>query len=273
MQWAGEQAHQHYLDVVSEASGALIGLDYDGTLAPLVTDPPKAFIHPDAPDLLRDLCARVRTVAIVTGRPARQAVALGRLDEIADDCPNLVVLGQYGNETWTSVDRRVISPPPPTGMAGFLRELPTALTRSGIEPWIEEKGIAVALHTRTLPDPGEAYRQLLPVMTELADRHHLVIEPGRFVMEARSAGMDKGVALRKLAADHQPSAMIFAGDDLGDIPAFQEIEIQRDGGMPALHVCSESPDEPRISEHADVILDGPDGVIAFFRQFLTDASI
>lgn len=271
MQWAGEQAQEHYRDVVAHATGALIGLDYDGTLSPLVDDPRRAFIDPAAPELLRQLCARVKAVAIVTGRPAAQAAELGHLNEIADDCPNLLVLGQYGNETWTSLDRRVDSPPPPPGMAGFLDDLPAVLQTTGVAPWVEEKGIAVALHTRALSNPAEAYRQLLPAMTDLATRHDLLVEPGRFVMEIRAEGMDKGIALRSLAEKYQPSAMIFAGDDLGDIPAFQEIEAQRERGMPALHVCSEHSDEPRISEHADVVLDGPGGVIAFFRQFLDDA--
>lgn len=272
MQWTGEHAHERYREVVAASAGTLIGLDYDGTLAPIVADPPQARIHPAMPDLLRGLCAATQTVAIVTGRPARQAVVLGGLDEIADACPNLMVLGQYGNETWTAVDRRVISPPPPHGLSGFLRELPATLHSVGVDAWVEEKGIAVALHTRKLPNPGEAYRRLLPAAQELAERHSLVIEPGRFVMEARGRGMDKGIALNRLADAVRPSAMVFAGDDLGDLPAFTELAAQRAQGLPTLIVCSGSPEEPRVAEPADVILDGPDGVAAFLAHFLEDAS-
>lgn len=273
MQWAGEESRKHYADVVRAAGGALIGLDYDGTLAPIVADPREATIHPEMPAVLEQLCAVVQTVAVVTGRPARQAVALGEFDQIADDCPNLMILGQYGNETWTSADRRVVSPTPPHGISGLLLELPAALRRLGIEPWVEEKGIAVAIHTRRLADPGEAYHRLLPVVTDLAERHDLVIEPGRFVIEARARGMDKGIALRKLVNATAPSAVVFAGDDLGDLQAFAELQALRIEGLPTLQVCSGSPEEPRIAEAADVILDGPDGVAAFFRQFLVDVSI
>jgi len=272
MQWTGEHAHERYREVVAAVEGALIGLDYDGTLAPIVDDPREATIHPAMPAILEHLCAVAQTVAIVTGRPARQAVALGRFDEIADACPNLLILGQYGNETWSSTDRRVVSPPPPHGVSGFRLDLPAAFRQLGVDPWIEEKGIAVAVHTRQLPDPAEAYHRLLPVLGNLARRHGLVIEPGRFVIEARARGMDKGIALRKLVNETSPSAVMFAGDDLGDLQAFAELRALRDEGLATLKVCSGSPEEPRLAEAADVILDGPNGVAAFLGRFLTDVS-
>lgn len=272
MQWVAQDSSERYGEIVAHASGALIGLDYDGTLAPLVTEPPEAYIHPSMPGLLRDLCAVVRTVAIVTGRPARQAVALGGLDDIADSCPNLVVLGQYGNETWTSTDRRVISPPPSRGISGFLRDLPAELRRLGVQPWVEEKGIAVALHTRNLPDPVLAYEELLAPMGDLAARHGLIIEPGRLVIEARAPGMDKGLALRRLITADPPEALIFAGDDLGDLPAFAEVSAHNEHDLPGLSICSGSPVEPRVAAAADVIADGPDDVAAFLHRFLRDAA-
>lgn len=272
MEWASDESRRHYADVVAAAHGALIGLDFDGTLAPIVEDPREAAIHPDMPQVLQELCGVAHTVAIVTGRPARQAVSLGRLDPIADVCPNLVVLGQYGNETWTSADRRVVSPPPPPGVAGFLRELPVVFRHVGLDPWVEQKGIAVAVHTRRLADPSAAYRTLLPALANLARRHDLVLEPGRFVIEARARGMDKGVALRKLVTSTSPTAVVFAGDDLGDLQAFAEVQSLRAEGLPTLQVCSGSPEETRIAQAADVILDGPDGVVRFLRQFLADVS-
>ena len=92
------------------------------------------------------------------------------------------------------------------------------------------------------------------------------------MIEARARGMDKGMALRKLVASTAPTAVVFAGDDLGDLQAFAEVEALRAEGLPALQVCSGAPEEPRIAAAADVILDGPDGVVTFFRQLLADVS-
>ncbi|HVH94560.1 MAG TPA: trehalose-phosphatase, partial [Nocardioidaceae bacterium] len=94
------QARRRYDDLVAVAHEVVVGLDFDGTLSPIVDDPARAVIHPDGPRTLGDLAAKVRAVAIITGRPARQVVELGGLDAVADELPDdarLLVMGQYGN--------------------------------------------------------------------------------------------------------------------------------------------------------------------------------
>src|SRR6478736_7865039 len=94
-----------------------------------------------------ELDEQVRAVAVITGRPARQVLALGGLEEvgnaIGEHGRELFVLGQYGNERWTSTNRRVISPKPPRGLASFTAGLPRLLRRGEAdEAWVEEKGLA-----------------------------------------------------------------------------------------------------------------------------------
>src|SRR5215475_9382478 len=61
------------LDAVRAAPGrALVALDYDGTLAPIVADPARAWPADGAVDTLRRLAGVVGTLAVVTGRPAGQ---------------------------------------------------------------------------------------------------------------------------------------------------------------------------------------------------------
>src|SRR5690242_16734028 len=103
-------ARQRYDAVLAAAGDVVVGLDYDGTLSPIVSDPSAAVIHPDAPDVLVALAAEVRAIVVVTGRPAAQAVSLGGLCAVADRLPSgslLVVLGQYGSERWDSGSRTV----------------------------------------------------------------------------------------------------------------------------------------------------------------------
>ena len=49
---------------------ALIALDYDGTLAPIVSDPKAARPHPGAAAALRRLSPLAGTLAVITGRSA-----------------------------------------------------------------------------------------------------------------------------------------------------------------------------------------------------------
>jgi trehalose 6-phosphate phosphatase len=275
MEFTTTAGEQQYAALVRAADELVVGLDFDGTLAPIVEDPQKAQIHPDAPQVLVELASQVRAVAVITGRPARQVLALGGLEEvgnaIGDTGRELFVLGQYGNERWTSHERRVVSPKPPRGLATFMGELPRLLRRAGApEAWVEEKGLAVAVHTRRLAEPQVAFDHLLPLLREAARSHDLDVEPGRQVIEVRAPGMHKGAAFRRLSEDLDARAVVFVGDDLGDVEAFKAVEALRAQGVAGLRVCSGSDEEPALAEMADVVVDGPDGVLAMLRELAGD---
>ena len=262
------------LDALRAVLGeSVIGLDFDGTLSPIVDDPAQAHIHPDAPAVLAELATRVRSLAVITGRPARQVLALGGLDEVADsigpDGHELHVYGQYGNEHWSSVERRIISPRPPAGLAAFMGSLGSTLRRAeAADALVEEKGLAIAVHTRRLPDSTEAYDRLVPALGELAERHGLVLEPGRQVIEVRAPGMDKGQVVRRVVKEAEASGVCFAGDDLGDVEAFETVATMRDDGLATLLVCSLSQEESALVDRADVVVDGPAGVLDVLRALM-----
>ncbi|UCM88748.1 trehalose-phosphatase [Streptomyces marincola] len=238
---------------------ALIAADFDGTLAPIVPDPEQARPHPDAVPALAALAGRVAAVAIVTGRPAEVAVRLGGFaghPELA----GLVVLGAYGAERWEAATGRLTTPPPHAGVAAAREELPGLLGASGAS--VEDKGNALAVHTRRAPDPAGAFAALRAPMTDLAARHGLTLEPGRFVLELRPPGMDKGAALTALVRETGAEALLYAGDDLGDLAAFEAVAGLRESGVAGLRVCSGSAEVAELASAADLTVDGPGGVAA-----------
>ena len=269
-------ASDHYRAVLERGPDLVVGLDFDGTLSPIVDDPTQAYVHADVPDLLVELAALVRGVAVVTGRPVRQAMELGGLDDVGARIDaaggTFAVLGQYGNERWSAAERRVVSPRPPKGLASFMGEVPGLLRRANAaEAWVEEKGLAVALHTRRMDDADEAYARLLPLVHDAATAHGLAVEPGRLVVEVRAPGMDKGQAVRGLAETWEAGAFLFAGDDLGDVEAFTELRALRESGTPVLLACAHTGDGPaELAALADVQVDGPDGVVALLRRLVAD---
>lgn len=278
MDFRTPEGPQRYDELLAAATETVVGLDFDGVLSPIVPDPATAVIHPDGPRTLVELAAQVRGVAVITGRPARQAVELGRLDEVADRISGqgneLHVLGQYGNERWSSATREVVSPPAPEGLAGFVHELPELLRTAGtLDAFVEEKGLAVAVHTRRLSQPQPAFDRLLPVLREASARHGLGVEPGRLVVEVRAPGMHKGQALHTIFEELDARGVMFAGDDLGDVEAFKAVAELRDQGAPALLVCSGSEEQRALVELSDVVVDGPDGVLTLLRQFARDAAL
>ncbi|GAA4709181.1 trehalose-phosphatase [Nocardioides conyzicola] len=276
MEFTSTDGERRYAELVRAASRAVVGLDFDGTLAPIVDDPERAHIHEDASDVLLDLAREVAAVAVITGRPARQVLDLGGLEEVGDALASadadLYVFGQYGNERWSSTSRRIVSPRPPRGLASFERELTGVLRRAdAADAWVEDKGLAVAVHTRRLPDSDAAFQRLLPLVGDLATKHGLITEPGRNVIEVRSSGMHKGLAVEALVAELDAGAFLFAGDDLGDVEAFEAVADLRERGLPTLLVCSASSEESALVPLSDVVVKGPEGVMDLLRQLTADA--
>lgn len=276
MEFRTQEARSHYDALTAVAREVLVGLDFDGTLAPIVDDPERADIHPDGVATLVDLAAQVRAVAVVTGRPARQVVRLGRFEEVARRLPTgarLLVRGQYGHERWESATGAFDSPEEPAGLAAFRRELPRLLARLGAEEaYLEEKGLAVAVHTRRMADPTAAFARLETELEDAAERHGLVLEPGKLVLEVRAPGMHKGQALREVVADVDAGGVLFAGDDLGDLEAFEAGRELRAQGLPVLLVCSGSAEETPLADLADVVVDGPGGVLGLLSRLSHDAA-
>jgi trehalose 6-phosphate phosphatase len=90
------------------------------------------------------------------------------------------------------------------------------------------------------------------------------------VLELRPAGSDKGGALRGLAEQSQPSAVMFTGDDLGDLAAFDAVDQLRTQGVPGLLVCSGSDEVGALAERADLVVDGPSGVVELVEALVTE---
>ena len=237
---------------------ALVGLDFDGTLSPIVADPRDARAEPGAAAALRALARRVGTLAIITGRPAAKAVEYGGLADV----PGLLVLGHYGFERWSG--GQVAARPAPPGVAAARERLPGVLAAAGAPPgtWTEDKGDAVAVHTRRTADPDAALRLLRPALEQLAEAEGLQAQPGRMVIELRPRGMDKGAALKALVSERASRVVLFCGDDLGDLPAFRAIGDLRRQGIPGVAVCSGSAEVTELAAACDLVVDGPAGVVA-----------
>ncbi|MDA0567741.1 trehalose-phosphatase [Streptomonospora sp. S1-112] len=259
--------------IVRYPAEAVLSFDFDGTLAPIVSDPRDARAYPGVTAELQRLAPLVGRLVIITGRPAEVAVEYGALDSVE----NILVLGHYGLERWE--DGRVTAPGTPPGVALVREELPGLLRKAqapeGVA--IEDKGRSLAVHTRRAPDPDSALDALRVPLAALAQRAGLTVEPGRRVIELRPDGMDKGAALNLTVADHrgEHTAVLYAGDDLGDLPAFDAVDRLAAEGTPGITVCSGSDEVATLAERADLVVDGPPGVaglLTALREEITAAA-
>lgn len=256
--------------MIADPAGTLLALDFDGTLAHIVDDPTQAHAHERSVAAMSRLGRVLGQVAIVTGRPVRQALALGGF-EGREGLERLVICGQYGAERWDAATGVTVEPDRPASISRLAEILPDWLAERGAgHVRIEDKGLAIAVHTRgidvTLLD------ELAGPLAALADELDLAVEPGRQVVELRSPGIDKGDTVRALADELAARQIIFAGDDLGDLPAFVAVEQLRETGIGGLLICSASTEQDALVARADVVLDGPDAVAVWLEELADEVS-
>ena len=234
---------------------ALIATDFDGTLAPLTRDPEDSRALDGAVEALTALAGLGAKVVVITGRDAETVLRLGGLESV----PGLTVAGMYGIETWT--DGELTTPDTPPEIHRLREALPGILESGDPDIWIEDKRLSLVVHARRAADPDAALAGVEQGVRELADELALEVHPGSQVLELRLPGFDKAAALDRLAAG--AGAVLYLGDDLGDLPAFAEIGRLRERGTPAWSVGVLSSGAQGIADAVDVTVDDPAAAVDF----------
>lgn len=235
---------------------AAVLTDFDGTLAAIVDDPAAATPVPGAVDALRALAGRIGVVGVVSGRPVQFLV------EQLGDVAGLHLAGLYGLER--AVGPEVHTDPTAEAWVAALAAAADdaeAAAPAGVR--VERKRLAVTLHVRTAPHHAGWIERFA---AEQAARRGLEAHPGRQSVELRPpVPVDKGTVVAGLAAGQ--AAVAYCGDDRGDLPAFAALERLRAGGAATLAVAARSDESPpELLAAADLIVDGPAGVVELFRR-------
>jgi trehalose 6-phosphate phosphatase len=133
---------------------------------------------------------------------------------------------------------------------------------------LEVKLAGVSVHVRQTADPAASAATLRPILKGVAEREELQLESGRMVLELRPpVRIDKGVVIRRLAAQYHPSAIVYAGDDRTDIDAFRALRSLRAESVQTLAVGIRSHEvPPETFGDCDVVLNGVAGTISLLRQ-------
>ncbi len=231
-------------------------VDFDGTLAPIVEDPASARPHDQAVEVLRVLSRRWGRVAVISGRPAAFLV------EHLRGSGATRFYGLYGLER-SGPDGPVETHPDALRWRRAVDEAAEVAEMTLGASAVERKGLTLTLHYRSIPERRVAVQGLT---NDLAARTGLVAHGGKMSVELRPpVGVDKGRVVRELAGGLR--AAVFAGDDLGDLPAFAEMAALRGAGVATLTVASGGGETPvEVLEAADVTVNGPEGIMSVLRE-------
>jgi len=192
-------------------------LDIDGTLLEFAARPQEVRVDPALLDLLEQLSAAAGgAVALISGRS---------VEDIDKLFAPLVfpAAGQHGTER-RAADGSVSRHAPPLEDLGRAAADIVRLTAAHSGLVFENKGMTLALHYRLAPSLRVlAEREMRAIAAGLGDAFEL--QTGKFVMEIKPSGKDKGSAIAEFIAE-APFAgrrAVFVGDDLTDEPGFDVI--------------------------------------------------
>lgn len=203
------------LQALAATPRLLVALDFDGTLSPLIEEPMKARMLDAAREAVDALVvAPGTTVALVSGR------TLADLRVIAehDDASPILLAGSHGVEYWFPERGRVVPENGPDHGDVHAAVLAEAESRLAGLPGIriEPKGFGMAVHSRGADErvAADSVRIADALVAELAPdwRRRL----GHSVVEYSFRDEGKDAAIARLRAELEPTAVLFAGDDVTD---------------------------------------------------------
>lgn len=243
----------------ADPAGTGVFTDFDGTLAPIVDDPPAALPLPGVADVLSALADRYGRVGVISGRPASfLRDHLGGRGIYLSGLYGLEYVGEAGGEIGTVEEaarwREIVEGVAVAGEAA----LPAGVG-------VERKGLCLTVHHRR--DPSRAAESQAWV-DDQARRTGLIVHPARMSYELRPPiRRDKGTVLAELAAGLRQ--VCFLGDDRGDLTAFDTLDRMAASGAVVLRVGVHSEEAPaELLARADVVVESPHGSLRTLRGLL-----
>jgi trehalose 6-phosphate phosphatase len=247
---------------------ALVALDFDGTLAPISPRPRDARPFPGVHQILLDIRATGAALAVITGRSVASVLRVSGFDDV----PGIVIYGTHGVERWQAGELR--APPAPAGLEELRLTLPKLVTSIADDPaiWIEDKDLSLVIHARLTAAPDRVLDLLRAPVGEAAAAAGLGVRPGKEVLEVCIPGVDKGTAVRELTGD-DPAAAFYAGDDVGDLPAVQEVNAWGERfARPTLTVGVSPHGNGSLAGETDVTVPDPLGLLSLLRLIIGDVT-
>lgn len=231
------------LTELAQTPQLLVATDYDGTIAPIVSDPMRAVPDREVAVALRSLALLDQTaVGIISSRSLRDLAALSRLPA------EIHLVGSHGSEF--DVDFALQMDADTQDRRDALGEELVKVCKRYTGTSLEQKPASVAFHTRNA-SPEDTAAAIAEVEALVAADDTLVYRTGKEVAEIGVMAADKGKALETLRANVSASAVLYVGDDNADEFAFEclsgpDVGVKvGDGDSVAVH---------RIGDTSDVAL-------------------
>jgi trehalose 6-phosphate phosphatase len=229
--------------------------DVDGTISWIAPTPDEAVVSPMCRRYLTALVDKLDLVAAISGRSLNEVMGMVGIE-------GLVYVGNHGLEAWS---RGVPEMWP--GSEQYVDTITTAIdvikSMANIEGlFIENKGLTASIHYRNSPNTEAARSMILSAAESLTNAYNLKVTEGRMVVELRpNIDVNKGTALKSLIHKYSLSGVIYLGDDVTDVDAFEALHDSGVNGIAIGVSSNEAP--PQLYAKADFVIHGVSEVERF----------
>ena len=183
--------------------------DFDGTLAPLISNPAMVSLPPAIQAQLQALQSRA-LVGIITGR------SLADMRQRLSFEPDYVI-GNHGLEGLPGWQQ--YAPEHFERCRSWLSSLQTMLSDLGDAVWIEDKSYSLTVHYRHARNQALVQQTLSVCFETLSPAPRII--PGKFNASLLSPGAgDKGLAVEQLLMLSEQPRALYVGDDTTDEDVF-----------------------------------------------------
>lgn len=266
MPYAVDDKRRFFKALLNKPQGPCFVFDFDGTLSPIVDEPSMATVSPALFEPLSAL-ADLATIKVISGRPVN--FLREKLKVVFESAKWPVeIFGKYGIERGT-LDGGVTSTyrlnPSALEQLKSLELSMALLMPEGC--FIEEKGTSTGYHFRSNPSQMEVIRDRIVENLEELGLDMLELHGGKMVFEVMIVGVPtKGSTIASFAGAFE--AIFFAGDDLGDVEAFQVVaDLEEPKGFTVL-VRGSSVTEDLVGGVVDLIVEDQVQLATVISDFL-----
>lgn len=201
-------------------SRRILFFDYDGTLAPIVTDPSKAIISSDVALLIQSLSLE-NTVVIISGRNRYF------LEQVFSNL-SVHLVAEHGawvrksdNAEW------ILNEAYEDNWKDNIRTILNLYTERCPGAFMEEKETSLAWHYRTAENPEFAIRRAQELTWQLKNyiqpELNLQIIDGDMVIEVKKSAFNKGTSARQFIEEEMYDFILAIGDDTTDEDMFEAL--------------------------------------------------
>lgn len=252
-----------YLKTFKNDQKTAIITDIDGTISEIAHTPEKAMVTTSMRNVLVMLKEKFKIVTVISGRSALNAREMVGVD-------GLLYVGNHGMEFLK--DGELSMHPEVEKYIHEIQKTGEKLKSGDISSLdgliFEDKGICYTIHYR-LCSPSENPREkILKTIHDDPECKKLNITEGRKLVELRPPiSCDKGTILNNIIEGYGLEKVIYLGDDITDLDAFDKLtQMENEGklsGTSILVLSSEIP--PYIKKKSTFFVNDVDEVFKFFQ--------